>query len=340
LDIANRLAVAMSLKFFFFRVRALFKPRGRMMLTPFSYRAPRNEFAVSKCQPRSAFTLVELLVVIGVIAILIALLLPALHRARQAAQKAACASNVRQIAIAVIGYNLDNKGSGFPFTPIITWDPVRHVHIATLWYAQYIVETQSSWTRNGLLASWLSSSNVYECPGVLELNLPPLASYPGMLGSSYGYNSWLFGSSGVTITKVSQIHRPSDTMMFADSLQLLTAQVSEYNPAIAAPAVASASYAFIGQHGLQGNVVFCDGHVEGVTPVLPPRSAVPGAGSTGGLLPGLPVDVYLETKAWNMGLCMPSGAGINQVTDVNSLNTYLQNTNGAYWFWANKYTKQ
>jgi prepilin-type processing-associated H-X9-DG protein len=57
-----------------------------------------------------AFTLVELLVVIGVIGALIALLLPAMARAREAARTVACASNIRQIGIATLAYANHNKG--------------------------------------------------------------------------------------------------------------------------------------------------------------------------------------------------------------------------------------
>ena len=65
---------------------------------------------------RRAFTLIELIVVIGIIALLMALLLPALTSARKSARSIACMSNLRQIGISSEAYRNDYKGHIFPIT--------------------------------------------------------------------------------------------------------------------------------------------------------------------------------------------------------------------------------
>src|SRR5690349_16522554 len=60
---------------------------------------------------RRAFTLVELLVVIGIIAVLIGILLPALTRAREAGNRAACLSNMRQMYNYIKMYEIGNNGA-------------------------------------------------------------------------------------------------------------------------------------------------------------------------------------------------------------------------------------
>lgn len=68
----------------------------------------------------SAFTLIELLVVVAIIAILAALLLPALGRAKEAGKRAVCGSNLRQLGLIMLAYAGDWNDAILPSDP---WDP-------------------------------------------------------------------------------------------------------------------------------------------------------------------------------------------------------------------------
>lgn len=90
------------------------QPLERSAWTPTSPRAPAHR--------SPGFTLVELLVVIGIVAVLIALLLPALQRARQVAYTTACASNLRQVGAALLVYANEHR-QHLPYVIEPIWRP-------------------------------------------------------------------------------------------------------------------------------------------------------------------------------------------------------------------------
>ncbi len=121
-----------------------------------------------------AFTLVELLVVIGIISVLIAMLLPALNKARQQAKVVVCASQERQIALALLMYAQDNKG----YFPQVRWASPNGIMEEG---------TTSDYSDPATFVPYLKNPAVLTCPAEAP-------NVRGALGGAYGNPHWYLGS--------------------------------------------------------------------------------------------------------------------------------------------------
>jgi len=119
-----------------------------------------------------AFTLVELLVVMAIIAILAALLLPTLGRTKESARATVCLSNLHQIGIALQIYVSDNNNK-LPVMRDVSPDPV-------------VAATNTFPAIQKVLAPQLGNTNVLRCPSDLQ-------KFFELTGSSYAWNSLLNG---------------------------------------------------------------------------------------------------------------------------------------------------
>lgn len=181
-------------------------------------------------EPRQAFTLIELLVVIAIIAILAAMLLPALGRAKDRGNGASCVSNTRQLQICWAMYAHDNN-DGIVYNAISekvrAWISGDEQNLAY----RLPGATNVNIVRNGLLFPYNRQEHIYVCPGqktvTLEpsrvVALPPARSFSisGQMNGGYWEGNKLTPAtlganpaSARPYNKTVQINRPAPAMAF------------------------------------------------------------------------------------------------------------------------------
>jgi prepilin-type N-terminal cleavage/methylation domain-containing protein/prepilin-type processing-associated H-X9-DG protein len=209
------------------------------------------EAAMRECDKSHGFTLVELLVVIGIIAVLIALLLPALAAAREQSKSVQCLSNLRQLGISAHSYIVMNQGH-YPlaYFGMDSWD--------------FSVLKGKKLPVPGLLWMGRTDVRIQQCPSFEGKSNTLNDPYTG-----YNYNTSYLGGEQVGSSvrppaKASQVRQPSRTAMFGDGQYSNGANKYMRAPFFAPgePKVDRYSGTQGYRHRRKTNVAFYDGHAE------------------------------------------------------------------------------
>jgi prepilin-type N-terminal cleavage/methylation domain-containing protein/prepilin-type processing-associated H-X9-DG protein len=171
---------------------------------------------------KKAFSLVELLVVISIIALLGSVLMPALVAARAQGRQVVCKSNIRQLHLANVGYASENEGSYVP-AALDIFSANKH-----RWHGVRDNINSPFDSARGPLAAYLGNSGVKRCPEYVDFRHGDPWDWDFEDGcGGYGYNMTYIGSRiwessyedekcRVT-TKDFEVRKPAETLMFADT---------------------------------------------------------------------------------------------------------------------------
>ena len=226
------------------------------------------------------FTLIELLVVIAIIAILAAMLMPALQQARERAKGGQCMSNLKQVGSALQSYSSDNGDFILPYTAWGTAGNVNNVEGSARSQIGnsycYVLMMQKYVQGPAALSSTMKFPNIFTCPSLTApasladgTTLQSLNSmfYEGF--AWYGVNILLRfvnkdysgGAAGKRMFKLGEIKRPGSKVYVLDAAQGANTAVSSGDVHYYYNSGAGVAY---NRHGSTCNVLWIDGHVSGV----------------------------------------------------------------------------